>query len=293
MSGKIVFLPLAAGIFFASVGIFVRELTYYEISNETILFLRAAFAVLIMIIFLYIKDKSLLKIKAKDVPLFIGTGIIGMLGLNLCYNNAINSLNLSVAAVLLSSAPVFVVVLAALLFKEKITGKKVLCICLVIVGCALAGGIAEMETAAVSDAAGILYGIGAALFYALYSIFSRLATDRGYHTYTVIFYSVLFITAVTAPFADFQKTAGFIGEAPIYSLVFLLLHALLTSVLPYIFITAALLYMEAGKVSIIASGTEPVAALVFGFAVYHETISILMALGIIITITALVILRKE
>ena len=50
---------------------------------------------------------------------------------------------------------------------------------------------------------------------------------------------------------------------------FLLLHSLLTSVLPYICFTVALNYVEAGKVAILASG-EPIAAMLFGIFFYQE-----------------------
>ena len=66
-----------------------------------------------------------------------------------------------------------------------------------------------------------------------------------------------------------------------------------TSILPYVFITVSLMYAEAGKVSILASGAEPVAAVIFGIIIYSEIPSILMLLGLIITISALTILCLE
>ena len=60
-----------------------------------------------------------------------------MVGLNYCYNEAINQLTLSLAAVLLSLSPIFVMILSAFLFHEKITLKKVGCTALAIAGCIL------------------------------------------------------------------------------------------------------------------------------------------------------------
>ena len=165
--------PIAAGIMFGSVGVFVRELTGFGMSNSTILFVRALFAAVMLFVFLLIYNKDLLKIKMKDFPLFLGTGVLGMMGLNLCYNNAINSLSLSLSAVLLSSAPVFVVIIAAILFKEKVTRRKIICISMVIVGCIFASGLLEAQTGLAVSAKGIMFGIAAAFFYAMYSIFSR------------------------------------------------------------------------------------------------------------------------
>ena len=64
------------------------------------------------------------------------------------------------------------------------------------------------------------------------------------------------------------------------------------SVLPYVFITTALKHAEAGLVSIFASGSEPIAALFFGMIFYHEIPSFMAFCGMLVTITALVILCR-
>ena len=67
---------------------------------------------------------------------------------------------------------------------------------------------------------------------------------------------------------------------------FLLLHSLLTSVLPYICFTVALNYVEAGKVAILASG-EPIAAMLFGIFFYQEIPTILSLIGLFTVLLAL------
>lgn len=289
MKKLILILPVLSGIMFGAAGVFVRKLTGAGMNSATVLFVRTLFAMLEMLIFILIYDRKLLKVKPRDIPIFLGTGIIGMLGLNLCYNEAIGRLTLSLSAVLLSTAPIFVMIFAAFLFKEKITVKKIVCILLAIAGCVLASGLLEQGGVALSGG-GVLFGVAAAVFYALYSIFSRLATDRGYHTYTVIFYSVLFTSLALIPFAKYSVIGDFVGAAPAGNVLFLLFHSLCTSVLPYIFLTLALNHAEAGKVSILASGGEPIAAVVFGILFYAEIPTVLMIVGLIIVIAALTIL---
>lgn len=295
-------LPIAAGILFGSVGVFVRILAAAGMSNATILFVRVAFAALLMLIFLFVHNRKLLKIKIRDLPIFIGTGILGMMCLNLCYNNAIAELTLSLSAVLLSTAPIFVMFLAAIIFKEKVTRRKIICMFLAIIGCVFASGALEqgglMQNAVLHgeggvSAIGIVFGIGSAVFYALYSIFSRLATDREYHTYTVIFYSVLLITIALAFVADIDTIGAFIIDSPAGSIVFLCTHSICTSILPYIFITLSLLYVDTGKLSILASGSEPAAAVIFGIVFFSEVPTILILIGMVITVTALILLCRD
>jgi len=62
-------------------------------------------------------------------------------------------------------------------------------------------------------------------------------------------------------------------------------------VLPYVFYTLALGFMEAGKASILAAG-EPVAAMVFGFAFFAERPTALAASGLVLTTAALVVFSR-
>ena len=281
--------PILAGAMFGVAGVFVRTLTAAGINNVTLLGLRMIFALLELGILILIKDRALFRIRPKDILLFVGTGITGMMALVLCYNMAINLLTLSLAALLLGTAPVFVIFLAAVLFKERITARKILCLALAVFGCLLASGLAGLDTVTVS-AAGILFAVAAAFFNALYSIFSKIASSKGYHTYTILFYSFILIAIVILPLSDYGQIADFVLEKPGVHILILLLHSLFTAVLPYMFITIALARIDAGIVSILASGAEPTAAALFGLFFYQETLSPLMIAGVVIVIAALALL---
>ena len=70
---------LLAGIFWGSMGIFVHLLTdYFGFSSLQAACLRIMSGVIIMFIFLAIKDKSLLKITPKDLPLLASNGVFSV-----------------------------------------------------------------------------------------------------------------------------------------------------------------------------------------------------------------------
>lgn len=282
--------PILAGIMFGSTGIFVRTLTENGIDSTTLLFLRFSIAIIYMLIAIVLTDKSLIKVSKEDIPLFIICGLC-ILGLNLCYNNSINTVPLSLAAVLLSTAPVFVVIFAYFIFNEKITSTKVISIILVIIGCILTTGLLEENMIPITNI-GLISGIGSAIFWAIYTIASRKSIDRGKHTFTILFYSLIIITVVTIPFTNFGQIESFVMANPSNNIIFLLLHSLISFALPYILITISLNHLDAGTVVILSSG-EPVAALVFGAIVYNEIPSPLMFCGIIITIVALISLSRK
>ena len=283
-------LPILAGIMFGSTGIFVRTLTENGVDSTTLLFLRFSIAVLYIFLAILLTDKSLLKIKKEDIPLLVLCGLC-ILGLNLCYNSSINTVPLSLAAILLSTAPVFVLIFEYFLFDEKITSIKVLCVILVLVGCTLVTGLIEENSIDISIL-GIIAGIGSAVFWAIYSVASRKSIDMGRHTFTILFYSLITITIVTIPFTSFGQITNFVNLNMIPNILFLLLHSLVSFALPYIFITISLNHIDAGTAVILCSG-EPIAALVFGMIFYLEMPTFLMICGVFITIAALILLSRS
>lgn len=291
MKKLMILMPLFAGALWGSVAIFVRRLTAFGMDNWTILFTRVAIASLLLGIFLIIKDRNLLKIQIRDILLFAGSGIIAMLGLNYCYTEAIKTLSVSFAAVLLSLSPVFVMIFASILFHEKITSLKVICTFFAMAGCFLISGILESGSVSVS-AYGIFIGLMAAVFYALYSIFSKISMQRGYNVFTITFYSMLLMAVVLLPFTDWSMTISFIAESPVKNLIFMILHSLCTNVLPYVCFTWSLNYVDAGKAAILAAGGEPTAAMIFGILFFKEIPSMIGIIGLIITVAAISVLCK-
>ena len=282
-------LPIIAGALWGSVGVFVRGFTKGNIDNVSILVIRVLFAAIMMFVFIAIKNKSLLKINLKDVWIFACGGIVAMFGMNFCYNNAINSLSLSLAGVLLALSPVFVMFLAAILFKEKITARSIVCMIFALIGCTMASGViggGEIDF----STSGILFGIAAAFFYGLTSIFSKIAMEKGYHALTMTFYSMLILAIVLLPFADWKLVGEYVTVSPANNIIFILMHSLCTAVLPYLLYNLALSNVDASLASILVAGAEPSAAMIFGIIFFAEMPSVVSILGLVVTIVALTIL---
>ena len=289
-SSDLVLFPIISGGLWGSAGIFIRKLSDFGLNSYTIISSRVLIALIILFIGILILDKSLLKIKLKDAWVFMASGILGMLGLNFCYNESVNHLSLSLAAVLLSLSPIFVIFIAAILFKEKITLRKISCMLLAILGCVLASGLLENNTGMKLSAIGILIGLLSAFFYALYSVVSKIAMGKGYEALTITFYSLLTLEIILLPFTDWNILKDFIISAPVNNSIFMLLHSVFTSVLPYVLYTVSLSYIEAGKTSILAAGGEPISAMLLGMLFFSEVPTILSLIGLILTIVALSLL---
>ena len=281
-------MPIISGICFGSAGIFVRELSE-NMNSTSIISSRILIAILLLGLWIAVRYPMNFRIKLKDSWIFVGAGVLGTLGLNLCYNFSINELSLSLAAVLIALAPIFVMIFAFFMFHEAITAKKVISIILALVGCVLTSGILENNTSMHWSWIGILVDSASAGFYALYSIFSKLGMKKSYPALTITFYSMLAIAVVLLPFTQWDNMAHYIAANPLRNTLFMVMHSLCTAVCPYAFYTVALDHMEAGKASILCS-CEPVAAMVFGLFFFGEIPTVLSVTGLVIVLLALAML---
>lgn len=284
-------LPILAGFMFGSSGVFVRTLTQNGIDATTLLFLRFSIAIIPILIAILLTDKQLFKINLKDLPLIFVCAMC-IVGLNLCYNESMNTLSLSLAAVLLSLAPIYVLIFAYILFGEKITSKKIICILLAIFGCALMTGVLDKSMSGI-PLYGIFCGIGAGLFWAVYLMASKKSIENGNHTFTILFYAIIILSLALIPFTDFNQVTDLVSINPIWIVLFLIIHSTFSFALPYILSTVSLNYIDSGVSSIFMSCAEPLAALIFGLMIYGEIPTMLMLFGFILTLISMTVLSRS
>lgn len=284
-------LPFTSGICWGATGIFVRTLEQNGLDNFSIISFRMLLAALITGIWILCYNRHLFHIHLYDLWLFIGSGMIGMTALSIFYNISVTKGSLALSAVLLAMSPVFVLILAALLFHEPITRHKLVCVTIALIGCVLVSGVLESHGLSWS-VTGILCGILACFFYAVYGIISKKVTQKGYHFLTITFYGTLFSGMTMLPFSNLHSFGTIILSGEKTTFFVLIIHALISSVLPYALYSLSMRYMEAGKASILAS-SEPAAAMLFGAILYAETPSILSICGLCFTIGAIILLNYE
>ena len=281
-------LIILAGVLWGSMGIFVRTLTGYGFDSLQSALLRLGSAAILMGLFLLKKDPAAFCIALKDLPWFLGIGLCSMLLMNYSYFRAISLTTMSVAAILLYTAPIMVTLMSALFFKEKLTARKLLALALAFAGCILVSGLGgEGRVTPLGIAMGLLSGLS----YGLYSIFGVVLLKK-YKPFTVTFYAFLVSALGSLLLADPAKTFTIIASAESLwkLLIIILLTGLITAVLPYLFYTLGLQGTEAGKASIMASA-EPMVATVFGIVIYHEKLSLLSFGGILLILTAITLLN--
>ena len=285
--------PVLAGVCWGSAGIFVRSLQSAGLSNFTIIFGRLLMAVMMVGVYMLVTDRKLFYLKKKDIPIVAFTGVIGFSLMNVFYNYSIQYLSLSLAAVLLCTAPVYVIIFGAIVFREKITPVKIICMIAVLFGCLLLTGVVESGHLQWS-VFGLLVGVLCSLSNAVCTLGCNEASGvRGVHPVTLLFYNSLFALIPMVFLADFGELGTFIAADPVEGVGIFILNGLVTSLLPNLFFNYAFIYMESGVVSILASGAEPTAALIFGILIFSEIPTLPGFIGMVIVIGSIIVLTNS
>ena len=185
---------LIAATAWGCLGLFTRYLAGFGMSPLAVAFFRSLSAALMLAVYLGLRQRGTFHIRLRDLWMFVGTGFVSIGLFNVFYFATQNFTTLSVAAVLLYTAPFFVILMSKLFFKERITKQKVIALILAFVGCLFVTGVVGGGVQTLAPVA-IATGLGSAFCYALYSIFGRVALSH-YEPMTVTFYS-LFVSAVS------------------------------------------------------------------------------------------------
>ncbi len=196
--------------------------------------------------------------RASDIPAFAAFALVGVTLFYAALNIAIDKGGMSLAVILLYSAPAFVALLAFVLLKESLTPLKIVLVVLATVGVALvarSGGTGIHATGAA-----VTWGLTAGLSYATYYVFGKWILRR-YHPVTIYAFVMPLGALGLLPFVRLHAMSiqlwGTLG-----------LMALLSTYLAYLAYYSGLRHVEASRAVLVAT-VEPVvatalAALLFG-----------------------------
>ena len=282
------FLIILSGVLWGTMGLFVHALSdVFSLTSLQSSSVRLITGAIITSFFVFFYNKKLFKIALCDLWIFLCSGVLSIMCLTVFYFLSINSdTSMSVSAILLYTAPIWVMIFSCLLFKEAFTIKKSLALICAFLGCILIslGGDVKMTLQ------GFIYGLISGIAYASYSIFGKLATKK-YHPFTFTLYSFIF-ASISIVFVLYF-TDGFFTSTPFSAktaLMFLCV-GIFTAFLPYLLYTKGLSGTEPSKASIMASA-EPLSASICGLFI-GEKLTFSVILGMLGIILAIIILNTK
>ena len=282
-------LVMIAAISWGLIGVFTKAIDALGFTEMQMLFVKGVVASVVLFLITFVKDKKQLKLKNwKDIRYFIGTGICSFTFFSWAYMKAINLTSLGVAAVLLYTAPTFVMLFSILLFHEKMTKTKGIVLLMTFLGCVLVTGL--LEGGASFTWQGILIGLGSGIGYALYSIFGTYAIRAGYGSLTISLYTFLMATFAMFFLVEPGAVVRQITEMGQWPLA--ISFALLTTVVPYLSYTKGLSGLPASQASVTAT-IEPVVAALLGIFLFHESASMMKITGIVLVLSSVVLMSRQ
>ena len=279
---------VVAASFWGVIGVFSRQLNDRGLDSIQVTEVRCIVTALSLLIILAVYDRRLLRIDPKDIWMFFGTGVVGIITFNILYFEAAQIVSLSMTSVLLYTAPFFVVILSMFVFKERLTKQKGLSLIMAFTGCLLISGIIGSSEG--FNATGFLLGLGSGIGYALYTIFSKFAL-RKYHAFTLTFYTFLVAGICLIPFSDLPHMADVAVNVD-GALIWMLALGLLITTLPYFLYNFGLHGLDAGIASVMAF-IEPMVATIAGFLIYDESPTPANFLGIVMILLAVILLNIQ
>jgi drug/metabolite transporter (DMT)-like permease len=279
---------LLAGTLWGIISIFIKVLNSIGFNSLQCVAIRAFFSAVILFLYIFYKDKNKFKIALKDIRYFLGTGICSIVLFNYCYFESIELIGgAAIPALLLYTAPIFVIILSAIFFKERITLRKFIALIITFVGLGfVTGAFTAGERMSIMA---LMLGLGSGLGYALYSIFGKLIVDK-YDAITITFYTFLVAAICVLPISGVVENINLIVNWKGISASLGL--ALFSTVLPFLLYTKGLHKVEAGKASILAT-VEPFVAAVIGVLLFNEKFTLIKIIGMIMILSAIIYLNSS
>ncbi|MGW1004864.1 DMT family transporter [Streptomyces sp. NPDC002520] len=215
-------------------------------------------------------------------PRTLGLAVLG--GVFIVFNwvllfQSYENTSISVATVVYHTQPFYVVLLGALLFRERLTAARVGWIVVAFAGLILVSGVTPADF---TGGGTYLTGIGQALLAALLYGLSTLVTKRitGVRPHLIALVQVLVGIPLLLPFADFGAMRG-TGWDWGWLVGLGLVH---TGVM-YVLMYAAYAQLPTAKIAVLAF-VYPAVAMLMDWMVYGHHIGLVQALGVPLIVTA-------
>lgn len=280
-------LVLAAAALWATFGLFAKQLYAFGYTAIEVASVRTWLGWGLVSSLLLIRRRSI-RITARDLRFFAFYGIGAFASFGFLYFATLERTSVAVAAALLYTSPAFVLIIMALTGRERLTASRIAVLFMVLAGTVLVTGAARsvVTGAAPLSLEAVALGISAGFMYAIYTIFSKHATER-HDALVTLFYMFGFAAIAYAAFAPPWASLHDIGGSWIYIAGI----ALMPTLLAYGCFMLGLKRMDAGTAAMLGSA-EPAIAGLLAFLLLGETLSVDRVIGMVLIVGAAMILAR-
>ncbi len=258
-------------IIFGTLGLFTRNIS---VSSGELALYRAIMAAILITLFLVIRKQKIdLKAIKKELVLLLLSGMA--MGINwILLFEAYKYTTISAATLSYYFAPVIVTIVCPILFREKLTKIQGICFVMSTIGLILITGIGSIGESG-TDLVGILFGIGAAVFYATVILLNKFIKKvEGIHRTLLQFFAAIVILVPYVMCTSGCTLAKLDTKGWICLLVVGIVHTGIT----YCLYFSALKELK-GQEAAILSYIDPLVAVLISVLVLGESMTILQLIG--------------
>ncbi len=264
---------------------------FIPLSSAAIVFYRALLGGLFIIAYSNISGKKInLQSIKNNLPILIATGFF--MGLNWVLQfEAFRVSTVAIGTVCYNTMPIFLIVFASIIFKEKLTLRSCICIICATIGVALMANVGGSEIN-LNTALGCVYGVLGAVFYALIVTFNRKLNFI--ETYDKLVFQFLFSALIMMVYITFIERSSFAFSGNIDTKTFttgifcVLLLSFFHTGICYIIYFNTISKLKADVVAILTY-IDPVVALLLSYFVLRETMTLPQLIGAVIILLSTLI----
>ncbi|MDD3369924.1 MAG: DMT family transporter [Lachnospiraceae bacterium] len=168
---------------FGTIGIFRR---YITLPSGMLAMFRGYIGTAFLITYIMLTKREIVweGIKRKIFNLLISGALIGFNWILLF--EAYQHTSVAIATLCYYMAPIFVMVFSPVILKERLTGKKIVCVIIALSGMVLVSGVLKTGVSGVGELLGILLGLGAAVLYAIVILMNQSVKEIPAYDKTIV-----------------------------------------------------------------------------------------------------------
>jgi len=260
-------------LIFGSIGVFVKKI---ELTSSEIAFLRGVIgSIFLLLASFLVKHKPSIKALKKNAILLLLSG--AAIGFNWIFLfEAYRYTTISNATISYYFAPIFVMMLAPWILKEKLTSVKVVCIISAMVGLFLIVNPGGSGTSGSQNhVVGIFYGLLAAAFYASIVLMNKFIKNlSGFETTLV---QLMVAALVLFPYIWWQGNLNFAG-LNLTSIMFILIIGIVHTGLGYFLYFTSIKELK-GQTIAVLSYIDPISAVIIAAIFLSESMTLIQIIG--------------
>ena len=279
---------LLAAFFFALIAVIGKTVINTGINVFDLLVLQNAAAAIFIFVYFAVTDIRKLRLSGRDLKTILIQGMIGSSGTTIFFYMALEKLNAGIASMLLFTHPVLVSIYFMAAKTRKITRTSNLALLAAFLGSILVINVFNIDMSE-TPVAGLVFGIMSSCAYAFYNVYADVKL-KDLEPLVITFYTTMSISAVSLilhpGFFRFEFAMTF------DLVVYICELAVISGILPTIFLYKGINLIGADKASIAATSELPITILL-SFLVLGEKMGLIQLAGILLIMCAIIILQYE